>query len=105
MTVQIIQAYAVHGDGGERSDGPIEGYCATRADAEIMCQGRGWYGGNGAITTASVLEVEGVLYALASPIPITFMSAKATQEAVDKAARERALAKLTLTDRRVLGIK
>ena len=105
MNVQIIKAYAVHGDGGERGTGPVEGYCETHADAQIMCRGRAWYGGDGAIAAASVLVVDGVMYALASPAPLVFMNAAPTQQDLDAAARESALAKLNPADRRALGIK
>lgn len=57
MDYEIIDAYAVHGDGGERGTGPIVVVCSTEANAKTVCKGRGWYGSDGIINKRKVLRV------------------------------------------------
>ena len=104
MNVQIIDIFAVHGDGGEHGRGPIEGYCRTRSEADTMSKGRGWFGGAGAVTGVKALIVGDQMYALAQAAPILFMDAVAQQKADAEAARAAALAKLTPAERALLGL-
>ncbi len=106
MSYKIIDAFAVHGDGGnEYNIGPIIGYCATQADAQVMSQGKGWWGGAGAINKAKLLVVGDEMFALERPDAVEFMSADGLRKASAEAARQRARAKLNAEDLAALGLK
>ncbi len=100
---KIKQVFAVHGDGGERGIGPIIGYCETSSEADIHRKGQGWWG-DGEVTRAYVIEVDGMLYALARQHPIKYMSDIKKQEQEDRELRKKTLESLTQDQRRVLGV-
>lgn len=111
MKKEIIEAFAVHGDGGERGIGPVEGYCKTREDAEFMAVGRGWYGGMGKVTSRWALLIDDEMYILASSGPSSFMDVdterqkrQAEQERRDAELRAETLSHLTEAQKRVLGL-
>ena len=101
MTDIIRKIYCSHGDGGETSIGPIIGYHSKQWDAELYAKGRGWYGGNGAISKQDIITVDGKSYLLASSDPIDLDGAelKRKNEMILKA-----LAKLTDEEIRILGL-
>jgi hypothetical protein len=111
MKKEIIEAFAVHGDGGERSIGPVEGYCKTREDAEFMAMGRGWYGGRGHVSQQWALLIDEEMYILSRPGPSQFMDVaterqkrRTKQERTDAELRAETLSHLSADQKRVLGI-
>jgi hypothetical protein len=94
-------AYASHGDGGERTQGPIIGWHATEAMAEAYAKGRGWYGGDGGFTKHFAIRVGDNIYVLRDAKPIDIDQAQARR---DMELREQTLAKLSDEQLRVLGL-
>jgi hypothetical protein len=102
---RIVEIYAVHGDGGERSLGPIIGYCESQSDADRHKKGTGWYGGDGHVSKACAIEVNGSLYVLAAVKPIVFMDKIEEQKRLDQELRAKTIASLSEEQLRVLGLE
>lgn len=100
--MNMFKAWQVHGDGGERGTGPIIGYASTKSRADEMAKGQGWYGGTGWVQETSVVEIEGKIYALASPVPIDLDGVQAGKDAI---LRKQTLANMSDDQLRVLGLK
>lgn len=101
--MKIIKVFQVHGDGGERSIGPVIGYASTKSRADEKAKGQAWYGGDGWISEMAAIELDtGEIYILASPIPADIDGVRAKADAI---LREQTLALLSTEQRRVLGIK
>lgn len=113
MDVKIIHAWAVHGDSGSvqnTGNGPIIGYCETELDADLHSQGKGSWGGKGAVSKVKMLVlqngVDSKMYALAQPFPVKFhtLEVHLVQKRDDALLRAETLARLTAEQRRVLGL-
>lgn len=63
-TKDFITVWLAHGDGGERSMGPVIGIFSTQYAAECKAKGAGWYGGNGDVTSRSAIKLNGKTYLL-----------------------------------------
>lgn len=77
--------------------GQTVGYFFNENDAHDAAVGQGWYGSDGVVTPRFSLRVNGSDYLLASKTPIEFGSYR-------NLLRQRALAKLTVEEREVLGL-
>ena len=100
--MEILQVWAAHGDGGERSIGPIIGYFDTEDRAHEFAKQKGWYGGNGNVSRKHALRIDGLTYILDSKYPVDM---NREQETRDAALKEATLAELSPEQRRVLGFK
>lgn len=98
---KIVTVYRSHGDGGERSVGPVIGYHSSNHLADIAATGKGWWGGNGGTSECKAIEVDGKFYALAQSTPIDL---DGKQSIADAALRSKTLATLNDEQRRVLGL-
>ena len=98
----IIKIYAVHQGDDDRSSGRPQWYFVSRLDAEIVADGRGWYGGDAPISTRSAITAkDGKLYLLADEKPINLNIGPDDL----KERKERALKKLTPGERKMLGLE
>lgn len=101
--VNFLDLWQVHGDGGERSIGPIIGYFRKHHEAVDFARGKAWYGGNGAVQSAKAVEIDGKVYILDSggaPVDVDMCQYKA-----DEKLKEDTLASLSEDQLRVLGVK
>jgi hypothetical protein len=105
MAYEIIPIWKAHGDGGERSRGPVVGYAMTQDDAHRLADGRGWWGGNGGTSEGFAIKIDGTLYALEQKEAIVLEKVAAELKAKDDSLRKRTLASLTAEQKRVLGLK
>lgn len=98
---EIITVYCAHGDGGERSRGPVIGVYTTQSSAAQAAKGKGWYGGDGGTTTAQAIRLsDGKVYLISSdPIDLDEQ-----QKNLDEQLRTNALGKLSAEEKRVLGL-
>jgi hypothetical protein len=105
---EIIDAWAVHGDGGENRVGPVIGYANSKENADAYAAGKAWYGGDGYVKKVSAMVINGETYILASSRPVTFVGAKeaevVAQKRRDEELRQQTLASLTPDQRRVLHV-
>lgn len=105
MNSGIKAAYAAHGDGGERSIGPIIGVYSTLELAEEASKGKGFFGSNGHISQCSVIHVlngeEVDTYLLAADYPIDMDGDIAARK---EARREELLAAMSDFDKIALGL-
>lgn len=99
---KIITLFALHTD-SERSLGePFEFYIDENRAVE-MAKGRGWYGGAAPCRpVTAIVWPDGRYYLLRSdtPIPVDCSEGRPAADVL----KERALAKLSLEERRVLGL-
>lgn len=98
--VEVHVAYETTSEYGHK--GRRVGIFRTKTGATAAADGKGWYGGMGAVEPGSALITDEGTYLLASPHPVTLDcdEIKAHEQAVAKAK-----AKLTSEDMRLLGIK
>ncbi len=99
---QIFGVYTVHRNNDERYNGPVTDVCSTKAIAEKVAGGSGWYGGNAPICAAWAVEVDGSVYLLVNNSPVDLDGKLSKQKDVLK---KRALSKLTQEEREVLGLE
>ncbi|MEN9489565.1 MAG: hypothetical protein RJA63_14 [Pseudomonadota bacterium] len=99
--VERITVWQAHGDGGDRCRGPVIAYCGSRAQAAHAAKGRGWYGGNGEVTSRPALRIAGKVWLLHAPDPIEVDALDADRDAD---LRARTIAALSAEQRRVLGL-
>lgn len=85
----------------DQAGGPILAFCSTYAGASRVAQGRGGYGNNGVVQKAAGLRIDGEVWLLARTEPIDLDRALPQGDVEVRAA---ALAKLTPTERRALGL-
>lgn len=97
-----IEVWKAHGDGGEHGIGPVIAYCSTESQAKQAAAKQGWCGGDGAVTHAPALKIDGKVWVLAQREPIDLDSEQAKR---DEALRAKTLASLNAEQRRVLGLK
>lgn len=102
MTDKILKVYAAHGDGGERGLGPVIGYYTSESTAKMKAKGKGWYGGDGVVREAHIIESDGEYYALVNTNPVDL---NGLQAEADEKLRAETLAGLSEDQIRVLGIK
>lgn len=98
---ELLKIWKAHGDGGERSMGPVLAYCSTADKANEIAKGKGWYGGDGCVNEAFALRVDGNVWLLERKDPIDLDS---TQKTKDAELRRTTLAELSADQRRVLGL-
>lgn len=102
MSYRIITIFAVRGDGGERGIGPIIDYTRTESEARKRAQGQGWYGGAGDVSPRKAIELDnGDVFALEHHERLDLDGS--IKRAKEK-ARADALAKLTPSERTLLGL-
>lgn len=96
--IEQITVWQAHGDGGDRCVGPVIAYCRSRELAARAAKGKGWYGGNGEVTSRQALRIDGEVWLLHYHEPIKLD--------VDRDAdlRERTIAAMSAEQRRVLGL-
>ena len=95
------EVYAVHQGDDDRSIGYPEWFFCDKKDAEMIADGRGWYGGNAPVSTHKAIKAEdGNYYLLAKEEPIQLNVGPDDLEE----RRQKALNKLTTGERRLLGI-
>lgn len=99
--IDLLCVYAVHQGDDDRYSGKPAWYFDSKADAEMIASGRGWYGGKAPISNhKAILGADGNYYLLAKEQPI-----KLNVGPEDLAEqKEKALKKLTPAERRLLGI-
>jgi hypothetical protein len=109
---EFITVFEVQGDcGSERGgEGPVEGYCDTRPNAVAFAQGKGWWGSEGKIVEVTAIVIDGKVYPLRQPEPVTLMnrmevmnSSQRASAEIHRQLREETLAELTPEQRRNLG--
>ncbi len=105
MKYEIIPIWKAHGDGGERSRGPVVGYALTEAEANRLADGRGWWGGNGGTSEGHAIKIGKELFALESNEPIQLKKVAEDLRAKDEELRKKTLASLTKEQKRVLGLE
>jgi len=103
IKAKIEVVYAAHGDGGERSDGPIIGVYARKSDAVAKAKGRGWYG-DGAITERKAIIISPTEAYLLDSSYDEVLDLDGNRERIRKETKKRALAKLSSDEIDVLGI-
>ena len=99
---KIFGVYTVHRNNDERYDGPVTDVCSTKAIAEKVAGGSGWYGGNAPICTAWAVEVDGSVYLLANSSPVD-LDGKLSKQKDD--LKKQVLSKLTQEEREALGLE
>ena len=88
-----IKIWQVHGDGGERGEGPVVGYGRTEERAAVLARGQGWYGGQGRVKECPALvDSEGRVWALANPDPVDLHASDAKYTKMVTDAADAALA-------------
>lgn len=102
MSNAPFKIFQVRGDGGERSAGPVIGYCSSESRANEMGKGKGFYGSQGAVSETWAVRIGNDVYALVSskPVDLDGLRTKA-----DDILRKETIASLTPEQRRVLKIK
>ena len=100
-TNKIFGIYTVHRNNDERYSGPVTDVCSTKAIAEKIAYGSGWYGGNAPIVAGWAVEVEGKVYLLASNSPVDLDGKIAKNK---EQIKKEALQKLTEDEIEALGI-
>ena len=96
---KIVLVYAAYDDNGEGGRGEIIGYYSTNELAMAKSAPRSWGQGHSS-TVAAMFDVDGQLWTVGDAI--TGIDADADE--VTKATREKALAKLTPEERKLLGV-
>lgn len=82
--------------------GKIVGYFTDKDSALLVSDGHGWYGGQGKVETLHAIEAgSGKYFLLAQPKPVR-LDVDLVKELAAK--KEKALAKLTSEERRLLGL-
>jgi hypothetical protein len=117
MIIRLIKVYAVHQGDDDRNSGTPAWFFYSKAQADAMAKGKGWYGGTAPVRAYDALSIyndeqvgrlsgshndePATVYLLQHPHPL-----KMDQGPVDeKLMREAALAKLTPTEKELLGLK
>lgn len=101
-TVEFMTVHMAHGDGGDRSIGPVIGYYSDSVKATDAAKGKGYYGGNGHVSEGPAIRIDGKVYRLLSDAPIDVDGVQASK---DDELRKSTLAALSPEQIRVLGIK
>ena len=85
------------------NDGNVVGYWTEKSDAAVAAEHEGWYGVPGNVRATVVIKLDDKIYGLAQarPIVIDITSPVAEQKAKK---RQIALDKLTLEERKLLGV-
>jgi hypothetical protein len=100
---QIIKLWSVHTTVNEwGAVGSLVGYFTSEDKAKVAAEGRGWWGGEGAIReTAGITVHPGLTFPLADITPL-----KLDVDLITDAAKVRqdALKKLTPREREILGV-
>lgn len=100
---EIISVWAYYGDSGEGGGrSPLLGYCSSFNLAARAAKGKGFWGGDGAVSVCKALKIGSEIFALIDEKPIDLNGTKVAQDAK---LREQTLASLTVEQKRVLGIK
>lgn len=105
MKYEIIPIWKAHGDGGERSRGPVVGYALTEHEAHRLADGQGWWGGNGGTSEGHALRIGKELFALECKEPILLAKVAEDLRAKDESLRKKTLAGLSKDQKRVLGLE
>jgi hypothetical protein len=99
--MKIIDVYVVHGEGDDRSIGSPAWVFKDNAKAELVAKGRGWWGGTAHVGARQAIVVDGKCYLLDKVGP--FILDEGPEDRLAKKAA--AIAKLTLEERKLLGIE
>jgi hypothetical protein len=100
-TVDFFNVFEVHGDGGERSSGPVIGYASTEDKAKVMAHGKGFFGSDGVYFEVPAIKVNDKIFVLKKDYPVDLDDTQATKDAE---LRSKTLASLTPEQKRVLGL-
>lgn len=98
---KIFGIYTVYRNNDERYNGPVTDVCSTKAIAEKIAYGAGWYGGNTPIIAGWAVEIEGKVYLLTSNVPVDLDGRIAKNK---EEIKKKALEKLTDEEIEALGI-
>jgi hypothetical protein len=110
-TYEIITIFEVCKTVNERGEaGEVLDYVDSRPAAAARAHGAGWWGGDGKINEVVALVIDGKVFALREPNPVTVLSLADVragrpipQSDVDAEVRRGALAKLSAQERKALG--
>lgn len=98
MTPIIL--YAVHQNDTERNSGTPAWYYTSATEANNVADGRGWYGSKAPVSQHSALLIDGKYWLLANVTPIEVDRGPNWEKEV----KAKALAKLTETEKQLLGL-
>jgi hypothetical protein len=105
MNVEIKEVYAAYetvDDYGRL--GSCRGIFTSRSGADKEAIGIGWWDGIGSVIAKNVIIVDGVVYLLESPTPVELDVSSEEAKAAREKIKASALAKLSVDERRVLGV-
>lgn len=100
VTGTIVQLYAVWQGETDYGGGHPQWYFDDERLAHEVARGRGWYGGKAGVSTVLAISTVNGFFILDKPTPMKLD----IMEFAPEIARERALAKLTPEEAKLLGI-
>ena len=109
--IAVFACYEDLGDDRNTVKGKLLGVCRTKADANKLAKGHGWYGGSGIIESMKALVLDlsdppsvREMFLLAHSKSIKFVDMKEQQKAGKLDGFNKALAKLDDDDLKELGL-
>lgn len=105
MQIKFIFIYAVYTTENEYGQlGSCIGFFTKASDANLVAEGKGWYGGKGVVQTRRAIQVDDKYYLLDKYFHTQIIIDTDLEKFKEK-KKEEALAKLTEEEKILLGLK
>ncbi len=99
--MEIVTIYAVNQGDDDMHAGKPKWFFRSLTDAKECARGRGWYGSDAPVGNHKALIVDGAAYLLAQPKPVELDPVLDDEQA----KKNKAVAKLSDEERKLLGIR
>ena len=96
----VAEVWAVHQGDSERHSGMPKWWFDTKQQADDVAVDRGWYGGTAPVSQHSAIVIGGSCFVLRDTEAKTLNAGPEDEDEI----KQKALAKLSATERKVLGI-